>query len=180
MSTDVSPTGEATSQDATEALLPAYLFDHDDPAAVFSRLQRVVIHLELLQAEAVRDFDISFRDYVVLATLRKEPAPHELRVSQIARYVLRPMGSISQGLDRIERAGFVRRAMAEDDRRSVIVGLTPDGIRLADEVQVAYDETRERVFADLGADQVGRIDDAVTDLLAALDEDYAATDPITR
>ena len=37
--------------------VPAYVQDHGDPAALFTRLQRVVIHLELLQAEAVRDFD---------------------------------------------------------------------------------------------------------------------------
>ena len=49
--------------------VPAYVQDHGDPAALFTRLQRVVIHLELLQNEAVQDFDITFRDFVILATL---------------------------------------------------------------------------------------------------------------
>jgi DNA-binding MarR family transcriptional regulator len=156
--------------------VPEYILDHDDPAALFSRLQRVVIHLELLQNEAVRDFDISFRDFVILATLRKEPAPHELPVTQIARYVLRPMGSISQGLDRVEDAGLITRAPARDDRRKVLVRLTTDGERFADEVLAAYDLTRKRVFDRLTGDQTERIDAAVTDLLSALDNDYADGD----
>ena len=164
-----SPQGTAVSSDAA---VPAYIFDHDDPAALFTRLQRMVIHLELLQAEAVRSFDVTFRDFVILATLRKEPAPHALEVSQIARYVLRPMGSISQGLDRIERAGLITRTASTDDRRKVIVALTDQGRSLADRMLSAYDATRDRVFARLGPDQLERIDAAVTDLLVALDANY--------
>ena len=164
-----SPQGTAVSSDVA---VPAYIFDHDDPAALFTRLQRMVIHLELLQAEAVRSFDVTFRDFVILATLRKEPAPHALEVSQIARYVLRPMGSISQGLDRIERAGLITRTASTDDRRKVIVALTDQGRSLADRMLSAYDATRDRVFARLGPDQLERIDAAVTDLLVALDANY--------
>ena len=58
--------------------VPDYVLEHGDPAGVFTRLQRVAIHLELLQAESVRGFDISFRDFVILATLQKEPPPLSL------------------------------------------------------------------------------------------------------
>lgn len=156
----------------TELPVPAYLLDHDDPAALFSRLQRVVIHLELLQSEAVQELPISFRDFVILATLRKEPPPHALAVSQIARYTLRPMGSISQGLDRVERAGYVSRSPSPEDRRKVIVALTPEGIRFADGALEAYDAIRQRVFRRLDDNDLDRIDTAVTDLLAALDADH--------
>jgi len=152
--------------------VPDYLSDHDDPAYLFSRMQRVVIHLELLQNEAVAPFDITFRDFVILATLRREPPPHELPVTQIAAYVLRPMGSISQALDRVERAGLVTRRSAPDDRRKVLVSLTPEGVRFADDVKGAYDDTRKRVFKRLTDDELDQIDDAVTTLLAALDADY--------
>lgn len=67
--------------------VPDYILDHDDPAALFTRLQRVVIHIELLQREAMR-------------------GSHELPVSRIAEYLLRPMGSISQAVDRVEKADY--------------------------------------------------------------------------
>lgn len=166
----------STNETAAELSIPKYILDHDDPAALFSRLQRVVIHLELLQVEAVREFDISFRDFVVLATLRREPPPHVLPVSQIARYVLRPMGSISQGLDRTEVAGLISRTTASDDRRKVLVRLTEEGDRLAGQVQASYDLTRKRVFARLSVEQLDRIDEGVSDLLAALDNNYDDAD----
>lgn len=155
--------------------MPAYVQDHGDPAALFTRLQRVVIHLGLLQNEAVRDFDISFGDFVILATLRKEPAPHVLPVSQIAEYVLRPMGSISQAVDRVERAGLVVRSADPTDRRKVLVSLTKRGAQFADEALASYDDTRKRVFKRLNGDELDRIDGAITTLLDALDSDYLAT-----
>jgi len=134
----------------------------------------VVIHLGLLQNEAVRDFDITFGDFVILATLRKEPAPHELLVTQIAEYVLRPMGSISQAVDRVERSGLVERRPDAEDRRKVLVRLTNEGAKFADEALSSYDDTRRRVFKRLGFDELEHIDGAVTTLLAALDADYEA------
>lgn len=152
--------------------IPAYVLDHGDPAALFTRLQRTVIHLQLLQQEAVKGSSVTFHDFVILATLRKEPAPHELPVSRIAEYVLRPMGSISQALDRVERAGLIARRAATDDRRKVIVSLTPEGIDLADELLTAYAQTRSHVFDRLTQTELTRIDEAITTLLGALDSAY--------
>ena len=154
------------------AVVPAYIREHDSPAALFTRLQRVVILLEHLQVEAVRRFDISFRDFVILATLRKEPAPHELPVTRLAEYVLRPMGSISQAIDRVERRGLVRRRTASTDRRKVIVTLTDTGRQFADETLAAYDEIRDRVFARLGAEDLEVVDRSVMLLLDALEADH--------
>ena len=132
----------------------------------------MVIHLELLQAEAMRDLDISFRDFVILATLRKEPAPHQLPVSQIAAYVLRPMGSISQAIDRVERSGWIERSADPGDRRKVLISLTTEGVRFADTALASYDDTRKRVFKRLSSAELESIDESVTTLLAALDADY--------
>ncbi len=117
---------------------------------------------------------MSFRDFVILATLRKAPPPHELPVSQIAEYVLRPMGSISQALDRVEKLGLIERRNDHDDRRKVLVSLTDEGERFADEVLASYDDIRRRVFKSLTDDDQDAIDEAITVLLVALDTDYAS------
>jgi DNA-binding MarR family transcriptional regulator len=166
--TDIAPEPPRSSS----GLVPSYVLDHGDPAALFTRLQRVVIHLELLQQESMRGFDITFRDFVILATLRKEPSPHELAVSQIADYVLRPMGSMTEAVDRVERAGLVVRRNDPDDRRKVLVSLTALGTRFANEALDAYNATRERLFERLSPDELEQIDEAVTTLLRALDVEY--------
>ncbi len=162
----------ASFPDDAPLQIPSYLLENDDPEALFSRLQRVVIHLGLLQNEAVEDLDISFRDFVILATLRKEPAPHQLPVSQIAAYVLRPMGSISQALDRVEQAGWVERSADPTDRRKVLVSLTTEGISFTDKALASYGDTRKRVFKRLNSAELSAIDASITTLLGALDADY--------
>jgi DNA-binding MarR family transcriptional regulator len=62
-------------------------------------------------------------------------------------------------LDRLERRGLIERGPNPADRRSVLVGLTPDGRRSAARVSVAFTALEER----LPAGEVRR-------LLAILDE----------
>ena len=165
----VRSTNQAGSQGS--APVPAYLHDHDTPAGLFTRLQRAVILMEMLQEEAVADVDITFRDFVILATLRREPEPHELPVTVLAEYVLRPMGSITHAVDRVERRGLVERRPVPTDRRKVIVALTPEGRRKADEVFSTYDDIRTRLFKRLSA-EFEQLDDAIHLLLGALETDH--------
>jgi hypothetical protein len=54
-----------------------------------------------LQEESIRDHDLRYSDYTVLATLEKEGAKDGIPVSRLADLVLRPMGSITQIVDRL-------------------------------------------------------------------------------
>ena len=117
--------------------LPAYVVD-PSPLALFTRLQRVGLHLERLQTEAMADLGLTFGDYTILATLQREPAPHRLAVSRLAELVLRPMGSITQVVDRLATAGLVGRHLDPDDRRRVLIELTePQERGFADQVVAA-------------------------------------------
>ncbi|MEZ5246880.1 MAG: MarR family transcriptional regulator [Acidimicrobiales bacterium] len=150
--------------------LPDYVLD-PSPLALFTRLQRVGLHLERLQGESMAEIDMTFADYTLLATLHREPTPHALPVSRLAELVLRPMGSITQVVDRLERSGFVARRLDPDDRRRVLIELTDAGVDIAARGDKAYRVARERVLASLPAADVGRIDEAVTVMLLALETD---------
>ena len=156
------------------AELPDYVLD-PSPSAVFTRLQRVGLHLERLQAEAMAEIDMTFADYTLLATLHREPAPHALPVSRLAELVLRPMGSITQVVDRLERASLVARHLDANDRRRVLIELTATGVDLAERGDKAYRVSRERVLASLGPAEVADIDRAVTTMLLALEADQVST-----
>ena len=152
--------------------LPDYVLD-PTPLALFTRLQRVGLQLERLQAEAMAEIDMSFADYTLLATLHREPAPHALPVSRLAELVLRPMGSITQVVDRLVRNGVIARRFDPDDRRRVLVELTEVGIEIAARGDKAYRVARERVLASMAEADVDRIDDAVTTMLLTLEADQA-------
>ena len=141
--------------DADVGPLPDYL-DSDHPLVIFTRLQRVGLHLERLQREAIAELDITPTDFMVLATLRREGDPHRLPVTRIAQLVLQPMGGISQRIDRLERRGLVSRSLATDDRRKVLVQLTPQGLDVAVRAGRSYDRVRQRVLADVPGGRAGR------------------------
>lgn len=164
--------GAERLEEPLAAVVPGYVREGDAPASLLTRLQRVVILLETLQEEAVAGVDLSYPDFVILATLRREPPPHSLPVSRLAQYVLRPMGSITQAVDRVERRGLVTRGGASSDRRKVMVSLTPKGTRVAGEVQAAYDAIRTRIFDRLDAEDLATIDASVRLLLDALEADH--------
>ena len=152
------------------AELPDYVLD-PSPLAIFTRLQRVGLHLERLQTEAMAEIDMTFTDYTLIATLHREPPPHALPVSRLAELVLRPMGSITQVVDRLERSGFVARRFDPDDRRRVLIELTDVGVDIAERGDKAYRVARERVLAALPSADVVRLDDAITTMLLVLEAD---------
>jgi DNA-binding MarR family transcriptional regulator len=96
---------------------------------------------------------ITLADYLVLGAVRATPG-HRSSPSAICDVLRRTTGGMSLTLDRIEDAGWVRRSPDPDDRRRVIVELTPLGLDLATRVNAelhawersltlpgAYDET---------------------------------------
>jgi len=57
-----------------------------------------------------------------------------LTPSQVADRVLIPSATVTATLDLLERRGWIRRAPNPDDRRSVLVEITPDGRAVADQM----------------------------------------------
>ena len=153
-----------------EAHLPAYVLD-PSPMAMLTRLQRVGLHLERLQAEAMLAIDMTFADYTILATLHREHPPHQLPVSRLAELVLRPMGSITQVVDRLEGAGLVTRHLDPEDRRRVLIGLSLAGVAIAQRGDDAYRVSRERVLEQLDPADQSALDAAISSFLEVLEHD---------
>jgi DNA-binding MarR family transcriptional regulator len=156
-----------------QSSLPDYVLD-PSPLAMFTRLHRAGLHLERLQAEAMDEIGMTFADYTIIATLHREGSPHALPVSRLAELVLRPMGSITQVVDRLERAGLVARGLDPDDRRRVLIELTAAGVDVAERGDDAYRLSRERVLARLDTAHLAEIDAAVFALLDLLEQDQHA------
>lgn len=75
--------------------------------------------------------------YDVLAALRDAPEQN-LRQVELAERVLLSTSGLSRLVDRIERAGLVRRAACPVDRRSFHVQLTPEGAEMLERMWPVY------------------------------------------
>jgi len=158
---------------SSELSLPveASYLDDPPPRGLFTRLARVALHLARLQQESVDPIALRFSDYTVLATLMKEQAGEGLPVSRLAELVLRPMGSITQIVDRLTRDGLVDRRLDPQDRRMVRIALSAEGEALARRGAAIYDEVHARVLEGVAAEEVERIDAAIRGLLELLERD---------
>lgn len=83
------------------------------------------------------EFELSPAEYSVLATLRKTPAPHRLKPSDIYKGMLLSSGGLSKVLKTLEERGLVLREDDQDDRRGSLVRLSPVGVELSERAMKA-------------------------------------------
>ena len=74
-------------------------------------------------------------------------ATPECRVLDIAEALAITVGGTSQAVDRLEAAGHCARRPHPSDRRSSIVELTPDGVKLLRRAEPFFDDELARLIA---------------------------------
>ncbi|WP_134496313.1 MarR family winged helix-turn-helix transcriptional regulator [Microvirga pakistanensis] len=67
----------------------------------------------------------------VLFTLLRSGPPYRLRPTELFRSLMISSGGLTDRLNRLTKAGLIRRAAAEGDGRSLPVELTEEGVRRA-------------------------------------------------
>jgi DNA-binding MarR family transcriptional regulator len=102
------------------------------PLEVVGRLLLCAAHLERAIVAALEPLGLSFGDFDVLNTLRRRGDDHGTKPRDLARSSLITSGAMTSRLDRLERAGLIRRRPDPTDRRGVLVQLTKRGERLAE------------------------------------------------
>ena len=97
------------------------------PLHVLSRLTRVSAQLDTARAQAFRDHDLDSWEFDVLAALRRTGPPFTLSAGTLATQTHVTSGTMTTRVDRLLERGFVTRFPDENDRRGVLVALTPAG-----------------------------------------------------
>jgi MarR family transcriptional regulator, 2-MHQ and catechol-resistance regulon repressor len=117
-------------------------------------LWRAVRASEETARRGVKTTGMCLADFATLrALLHRGP----LAVGAIRGEVLLTSGSMTAAVDRLERAGLVRRADAPEDRRSCIVHLTADGTALIQRLYAEHARVMERQFSCLDPQERGEL-----------------------
>jgi DNA-binding MarR family transcriptional regulator len=77
----------------------------------------------------------------------------DLRMTELAVKMGITTGSLTVLADRLERGGFVSRKPHETDRRSIRVGLTPEGERLFREHHALHDQLAQEILCALAPEE---------------------------
>jgi DNA-binding MarR family transcriptional regulator len=137
--------------------------------AVFGRIYRAAKQAGDAQERAYARFGITRADFDVLATLRRAGNPDGLSPGRLTSALMLTSGGMTSRLDRLERAGLVARRPDPEDRRALLVTLTPAGRDLIDEAVVAGLAVQQQLLGDLPADKQRRVNDLLRELLASVE-----------
>jgi DNA-binding MarR family transcriptional regulator len=133
---------------------------------VVGRLYRVAKAAGDLATEAYAAFGITRADFDVLATLRRSGAPYQLSPSALTASLMLTSGGVTGRIDRLEKAGLVRRSPDPNDRRGQLVSLTDEGRALIDEAVGAGLATQDEFLSPLSPAKRRQLDSLLRQLLA--------------
>jgi DNA-binding MarR family transcriptional regulator len=111
---------------------------------VLSRLIRLGKHIESDLRRSLAPFGIDTSSFDVLAALRRQGEPYALSPTELRRAAILTSGAMTNRIDRLEERGLVERFANPDDRRALLVHLTPKGLRLIDEaIEIRFKTAQE-------------------------------------
>ena len=140
---------------------------------MLSRIWRLARHLDRARAAAFSGPGLEPWEFDVLSALRREGPPHQLSPGRLLQDTMVTSGTMTNRIDRLEAAGLVRRGPDPQDKRGVLVSLTPEG---RERVDAALDALLSREQALLtGLDTQQR--QSLADLLRVLLVPYDARPP---
>ena len=100
-----------------------------DVEGIVSRIQALEKRFKRAMEETLEEHGLSYGEWKVLGSLRNAGTGSTRTPGELSAELELSSGAMTNRLDRLERAGLVRRLRDPDDRRSVRIQLTPDGDR---------------------------------------------------
>ncbi|MFC5959835.1 MarR family winged helix-turn-helix transcriptional regulator [Streptomyces pratens] len=134
---------------------------------VFGRVHRLSRAMGDRMDKAYAKYGISRGEFDVLATLRRSGEPHTLSPRQLSVTLMLTTGGMTGRLDKLERAGLLRRSPDPHDRRGLQVTLTEQGLRLADEAVGTGLALQTEALSALDRERVEQLADLLRELLLA-------------
>ena len=122
------------------------IFPRLDPEVegAVDRICKLNKRFDTMLEHAVEAFDLNKGEFRLLITLRQHNDDFTMSPGELGDELLLSSGAMTNRLDRLESAGLIAREPDPDDRRALIVRLTPEGLRRIDE---AVNEAAHNEFA---------------------------------
>jgi DNA-binding MarR family transcriptional regulator len=97
---------------------------------IVDRIYGINWRLRKMLDETLEPYGLASGDWKVLSTLRWAGKPYQRSAGELARSADLSSGAMTNRLDHLERAGFVKLLRDPEDGRGVLVQLTAKGLRL--------------------------------------------------
>ncbi len=145
------------ARDLVDRILEQWARERPDldttPMAAIARISRLSRILERRIEAVLAEHGLNESQFGVLAALRRAGPPYCLSPTALYNSLLISSGAMTNRLERLTAAGLVKRVPDPNDRRSVLVMLTPKGLRTIDRAVAAHTENEQRLLAALSASE---------------------------
>ncbi|MEV6486223.1 MarR family transcriptional regulator [Streptomyces sp. NPDC051576] len=134
---------------------------------VFGRVFRLSRAMGDRMEKTYASYGVSRGEFDVLATLRRADVPYTLSPRELSATLMLTTGGMTGRLDKLERAGLLRRSPDPHDRRGLQVTLTEKGLALIDTAVVSGLAVQTAALSGLDEQQVGQLADLLRKLLSS-------------
>jgi DNA-binding MarR family transcriptional regulator len=141
------------------------------PMEVLARVWRAARFLETGWTQTFGRHGLSRGEFDVLASLRRSGPPHRLGPTDLAESLLVSASAMTNRVDSLERAGLVARRPDPNDRRGVLVQLSPRGRHLVDRVVAEHMANQARLLQAFSSDEAKDLARLLRRLLLSFERD---------
>ncbi len=143
------------------------------PLQVLSRVSRLARHLDRARRTAFAAHGLEAWEFDVLSALRRQGPPYQLSPGSLLHATLVTSGTMTNRIDRLAEGGLVRRLPDPQDKRGVLVELTPRGQSVADATLTDLLAHERDLLAGLDVSQRDLLASLLRMLLSPFDADAA-------
>lgn len=130
-------------------------FDTPEQEA-FLNLWRTYDRLHRVEEELFREYDLNPQQYNTLRIL-KASHPDRIPTLQLASRLVSHAPDITRLLDKLEQRGLIVRERPPANRRSVLAGITPEGLELVKVLEEPVQECGRRQLGHLSDEQLAQL-----------------------
>ncbi|ABR62318.1 MarR family winged helix-turn-helix transcriptional regulator [Sinorhizobium medicae] len=162
-----------TEMDHVDKILAQWRRERPDLDVVamglLGRLSRLRAHLAREIDSTLTEHGLNSASFDVLATLRRSGPPFRLSPGDLLSATMVTSGTMTNRIDQLEKAGLVERLDNPEDRRGVIIALTPEGLKRVDAAVTAHVANQQRLVASLEPDERDAMNALLRNFLAVFE-----------
>ncbi len=138
----------------------------DQYAPIIADYRATMTQLKCASSERLLRLGISMAQVHILYTVERNG---EMTMSRLAEVLNVSLSSATGLVDRIVERGFIERSHRPEDRRVVLIRVTPAAAQMLEQIDAVSDDLLRSVLGRLGKAQLAGVRQAVADLRVALE-----------
>jgi DNA-binding MarR family transcriptional regulator len=123
-------------------------------------------------APVIKELELSMTEMLVLHALTKKG---KYRATELAAHIGVPTSTLTGIADRLEAGGYIEREHDPDDRRSVVMQVTPKVRQMFNDKKKTISEILNTLLIPMPADRKKRLVEDLNFILSSLEETEART-----